>query len=745
MVIDSPLVYIQQDFISLNEYYEKQDVSIESIKRRMFVSLRNCNYHIADHYYTLNSHNVFSQFDSFKDLFTIVLPSFSEVFLKHDNQSNLVYVKEHQFVEWQNIIAEVSPLLLISCYIFKNKKFLNNLSEIQNDLFENFILPNTRNTALIKPNIIQLNSLLEENNGFNDLHIHLNGVIESDAVWENILYDTNSSLKIFRQNKDKESFHQEFEQLGVSFNVIDIFNLIKRAKQIREILFNKCFSTNRDNYLSYLHPFSAIYTDSKNIENPCELIRYESLMYVLVLNTISLHDNENLAKLLHEYLLIKGFFNKLLVHSKSKYGFEQFQNITKNDIRESADKNHYSKLVQLSGNTFTNFKNIELRFSPKDSITKLCKLTKDIDNAWNFFLKNSNHDKKNEYYLISHFIKTKANKTYNYKNLRTELEKKAKILVTYKNNNPTTNKIKGIDAAASEFDTPPEIFAPIYRYLRANGFKHFTFHAGEDFYHVLSGLRAIFESIIFCDLQNGDRIGHACAAGIDIKIWYERLNGNLYMPFGEYIDDLVFVYDFIISRKIESIYSLLPRLAEKISSGYFKIFNLNMQISEIITAWKLREYNPDSSKISNSSSSIKQLIQKYNNMQFIEKYKNSIQIKIDEDISLEQMNLVQKELLKFMHEREIIIETLPTSNLRIGWHDNFDTYQLFNWYKWEKKGYPIPPIVLGTDDPGIFQTNIFNEFALIFCYMVYDMKISRNEAMDFIYKLIQNSELYIFK
>ena len=82
------------------------------------------------------------------------------------------------------------------------------------------------------------------------------------------------------------------------------------------------------------------------------------------------------------------------------------------------------------------------------------------------------------------------------------------------NNSPFAKYIVGIDAAASEFDAPPEVFAPAFRYLKRNGFKHFTYHAGEDFYHLLGGLRCIYEAVDFLNLSYGDRIGHATAAGI---------------------------------------------------------------------------------------------------------------------------------------------------------------------------------------------------------------------------------------
>ncbi len=97
-----------------------------------------------------------------------------------------------------------------------------------------------------------------------------------------------------------------------------------------------------------------------------------------------------------------------------------------------------------------------------------------------------------------------------------------------------------------------------------------------------------------------------------------------------------------------------------------------------------------------------------------------------------------------MYEKEIVIEALPTSNLRIGYHRTLDSYQLFNWYSWQKEGLPVPPIVLGTDDAGIFETNIYNEYALIYCHLVYEKEMPRPEVMSFIREIRENAKVYSF-
>ena len=88
---------------------------------------------------------------------------------------------------------------------------------------------------------------------------------------------------------------------------------------------------------------------------------------------------------------------------------------------------------------------------------------------------------------------------------------------------------------------------------------------------------------------------------------------------------------------------------------------------------------------------------------------------------------------------------MPTSNLRIGYHRSLKSHQLFKWYEWKKDEHPIPPIVLGTDDPGVFETNIYNEYALVYCYLVYEKEMPREDVMKYIYDIYTNSQIYAFR
>ena len=96
-----------------------------------------------------------------------------------------------------------------------------------------------------------------------------------------------------------------------------------------------------------------------------------------------------------------------------------------------------------------------------------------------------------------------------------------------------------------------------------------------------------------------------------------------------------------------------------------------------------------------------------------------------------------------MCERELVIETLPTSNVRIGRYNTFDVYHLKRWLLWRREGKAIPSIVLGTDDPGIFATSIYNEYANVYCSLV-NAGESPTDAMDLIRRMEQNAHIYNF-
>lgn len=91
----------------------------------------------------------------------------------------------------------------------------------------------------------------------------------------------------------------------------------------------------------------------------------------------------------------------------------------------------------------------------------------------------------------------------------------------------------GFDAANRERDTPPRVFASAYRELREFQARYrarggeprlrlgFTYHAGEDPWDLLTGLRHMDEAFELL-LERRGRIGHGLALGDDVGAFYAR-------------------------------------------------------------------------------------------------------------------------------------------------------------------------------------------------------------------------------
>lgn len=137
--------------------------------------------------------------------------------------------------------------------------------------------------------------------------------------------------------------------------------------------------------------------------------------------------------------------------------------------------------------------------------------------------------------------------------------------------------LRGLDVAGDENVTRIELFAPILRWLRAglmsrpdgeraSGGFHLSIHAGEDYAHPLSGIRHIDETVRFCNMRSGDRLGHALALGIDMAIWTDR-QGDMVLPVDEHLDNLVWAWHYAceLSGKLPLAANILPRLERRIA------------------------------------------------------------------------------------------------------------------------------------------------------------------------------------
>ena len=116
----------------------------------------------------------------------------------------------------------------------------------------------------------------------------------------------------------------------------------------------------------------------------------------------------------------------------------------------------------------------------------------------------------------------------------------------------------GIDFSSSDEFARPEVYAQLIRYARKRNFYKFTYHAGEDFYDLIDGLRTIEEILVFLKWDRHCRLGHAISLGIAPSSYYQDRGRNVIITRQVLLDNLA----WLLSKKQELGFAL-PGAAER--------------------------------------------------------------------------------------------------------------------------------------------------------------------------------------
>ncbi len=570
-------------------------------------------------------------------------------------------------------------------------------------------------------------------------------------------------------------------------------------------------------------PFSELYIHEiesliyKSLEHIAPEVRtplaIEAYYLIMLFDYLENTTNEAFAQALHYYLLIKCQFNRLVVQQTNQYGFDQFQKFTFNEMRSVAEKEYKTRYHQLNYSDLGDLDYLEGRFAPSRDLPSNINRLRTILNDYRCYqfseMKSQSqsgalikrHDpfslndlltKDNTYTnlklsLVAHFIKredrrarelTKNENKLSWQcrhyELRNQLEKTRRSLNALRERYTNLGDyLYGFDAAANELDAGPEVFAPIFRRLRNSGYHNFTYHAGEDYVHLLSGIRTVAEAIDFLDLKTGNRIGHGTAIGINPNLWREKIGDSIVMKRGERLDDLVFAYKYLCEESISG--RVLHLIASEIKRLSIEIYENPYEPDLLFEAWKLRFLDPmlvfaiKRSKATYLRSDIKReleeidaaekqnqeafsIFKKYHGIQdstVVHRYDELIEVNMDcsceRAFDYEILRLLQKYVIGKINRRHMAIESLPTSNVRISFYEHYREHHIFDWLGvTDEKGMEVP-VVLGSDDPGIFATNLRNEYAHILLTLENDIGLSSMDAIAKLEQIVRNGKIWRFK
>ena len=304
--------------------------------------------------------------------------------------------------------------------------------------------------------------------------------------------------------------------------------------------------------------------------------------------------------------------------------------------------------------------------------------------------------------------------------------------------------VRGFDVAGNENELPIEVFAPALRVLRQAEYStlsafsqriqkpFLTVHSGEDYSHLLSGLRAVDEAVYFCDFQPNDRLGHALALGV-VPIDWANKQQTAYLSLGEHLDNLVWCYQQAIevSQFNSEFIGVIQLLSDKVEFWSSCLYGEAYSAKELYQAWRLRKncpltydsvYNANSEQnefndplingwlkdFGNSSETfispkVEQLWRDYNNAhikkdRYYELRAQAVQIHCKpksgqtpmsnvhgvfvDTISAPELQLyeaIQDLLIEKYTNKGIVIEACPTSNIYIGRFEHYHEHPIFRW------------------------------------------------------------------
>lgn len=498
------------------------------------------------------------------------------------------------------------------------------------------------------------------------------------------------------------------------------------------------------------------------------------------------------------YLRIKHSVFNFMIQDKTISGLDHFQtyygSVSKNKNINSDVKDDiisYQRLISAQLET-PYIKCVEFRMSFFETKSKFIKKLKSFLIAYRNILQKDYciYDAKTERYMpikqlprvgiIFHFLKshqeyldlcvnTEDNDLKAYYNKHKEYSLQLENFYEIRNQNNyigIDRYLVGIDVASVENAVPTWVFYDIFEKARDSKTEpfnsagkrkfqslRFTCHAGEDFRHLMSGLRRVYEVVHYLKFHTGDRIGHGLAVGTIVDDWC-NLHPNVILPRIEALENYIWAYKILSEYpskfKGSDLLYLEKRIHELTAEIYHKddyICADNITITSLLKYYeklfegkiyskefnckKQCEENKDCLLCSeNTNANYADLI-----MYSYHCYKYAIRMNepIHYQILPQEVSILKdlQEIIQNMLSRlGIIVEANPSSNVIIS---NIDTLYEHPMYQLSELNCDYKDIMLcvNSDDPAVFQTNTANELGIAYMGMIEHGK-SRNMCLEWI-------------
>ena len=777
-------------------------VSKDSLEHELFQSFHKLNRYQPDHILTAKLKEI-DEYAAASGLSVGPMLALKRLAGQYFEEHSDCCVRLDLFGYWQNLISRISPVPIQAFFYAYKSRFANSDPKYRWPVYP------------FHPAVEDYIS----RNQLHESHQHLNGSSNAETCWLDALNEPElTTAKFGKEFRDNPKLRQLCEQISYGLNPEVLLARLNLAKHIRLLLANmvcsraqNCERLNLD-FLHTSYPIALASVAPKNLlecieasqdicvpwptQRPYSDDAEFNLLFELISSLLKYPNQDPLVeRLLWLYLLIQNQYLTLLVQRDDFYGFDQFQKYTYTELRDFTESDYLKRFKQAHGYGYksqTGF--LEGRFAPKSDIKSFEKLLTSIFRGYVTYLYPEietenltlSHlleklddlppSNKAKLALVVHFIKRRHKKddAFPYKTLYQSLTRQADLLIHLLKINPLlTQWVRGIDAAANEMDTPPEVFAPLFRVLKAQGIRHATYHVGEDFAHLISGIRAIDDAVRFLPLANGDRLGHCTAIGITPALWRRSIPPTLSLTKENRLLDLIFVWRTLRHNQgMLNWAHLASSEALNLAQAIFKDPSIQ-SIEQLNELYELRDVYPlyqtlegeeywqtrAASCWDHEYQRIDKLICRQEKHSLLGLYRRWL---FDEEVRVQRYSVLsfptnwlpdsalivlQQAVMIEIVKRNIAVECPPTSNTRVSQYVEVKEHHVFRWMG--IPGYAIEndvkmSVCLASDDPGIFVTDLKAEFYHLFAVLTNQMKLPVNEALLHVSQLNENGRIFRF-
>lgn len=632
-------------------------------------------------------------------------------------------------------------------------------------------------------------------NGLNETHLHLNGTTHAEVCWLRALCDpdaeTTDFVKAWTNGKHAHRIRELVALINPNLSPADFNRQLRVARTVRAWLIACVTGAAK---LDAVLPLSCIdicdfpadawapalgegTLELSTATTVTDEIRWQSALIERLVQSPSVQ----LESMFHCYLLLQNQYYRLLVQSETHYGFDQFQKFTLTDLREPAERDYLHRFQVIHGQSrsTTRVMYLEGRFAPKASVREMSRLLHRIldgyrqylvqvtgskptpppygaNLAWvlaelNSLITPTPNSSAHRLALVAHFIKQPWSATHGdpYRHYALDLnlrECTGALLVALKRWPKLGTWVRGIDGAANELHAPPDCFASVFRVCKAAGLTKRTFHAGEDFPHLLSGIRYMLDALELLDLRAGDRLGHGTAMGIRPALWLERMPQRISISRGDWM--LSVLAGWRLLRDDSGCTSVIERLRSELEETACLVFGKSIVTADLEKAMALRDlsvyevsrlmagefdrehdvilsdvWRVEAQRVANASRDNRPALELFWRWQSDQSVWQKSEELVQKDAAfLDQKAYValQQALMRHVKERDVVIETLPSSNVRISQYVGFHEHHALRWMDVSENAIPGDSeikVSLGSDDPGIFAADLESEFYHLFTAM----------------------------